>query len=164
VGVAIFAVFHTRIYNGLAGPFDIEARDLVAMTDVPAKEFVRVVRDGQPVEYSELRSASFYEEEIKPGSTHQTAWFGYIDESNRHMLVRIADSTNHEVIGVIDRPSGQIASHSPGALFLDSEKSTYRMWALLLALAGVVSIFVGLDQLRRAYATPKPQRPMRLFT
>jgi hypothetical protein len=164
LGVAILAVFHVRIYNSLAGPFDVEERDLVAMKDVPLHRFVRVVRDGRPVEYSELERAPFYEEEIHSGYTEATASFRYLQVNNQRMLVRIADSTSPEVIGLIDVPDDRIASHASGAaLFLDCEKSTYRAYSLLALVAALTALFIGLDQLRRAYRRPV-ERPLRLFT
>ena len=164
LGVLILTVFHARIYNGIAGPFDVEARDLAAMHDLPAKQFVRVVRNGQPVQYSELRKATFYEEEVSGNVGTVTASFGFLDDGDRPFAVRIADATNPEVIGVIDTPSDRVAQWTGRVFILDCDKSSYRMYALLAALAGVVSLFVALDQLRRAYSKPKAQRPMRLFT
>jgi hypothetical protein len=164
LGVAILAVFHVRIYNSLAGPFDVEERDLVAMKDAPLRRFVRVVRDGRPVEYSELERAPFYEEEIHSGYTEATASFRYLHSNGHTKLVRVADSTGSEVIGLLDVPSGMIASHASGAaLFLDCEKGTYRAYSLLALAAALTALFIGLDQLRRAYRRPVERR-LRLFT
>jgi hypothetical protein len=165
LGVAILAVFHIRIYNSLAGPFDVEERDVVAMKDVPFKRLVRVVRDGRPVEYSELARAPFYEEEIHSGYTEATASFRYLEVNNHRMLVRIADSTDPDVIGLLDVPDDRLASHASGApLFLDCDKAAYGAYSLLALVAGLAALFFGLDQLRRAYRRPVVERPLRLFT
>src|SRR4051812_29668945 len=92
IGPIVLFLGRERIYNGLAGPWDVEAGQLVAMDDVPSHRFVRVVRHGQPVQFSDLAEAAFHEESVQQvtGAHHASASFAYLDEGGRHLLVRNA--------------------------------------------------------------------------
>lgn len=164
LGLAVLGVFHERIYNSFAGPFDVEARDLVALKSVPGKRFVRVVQDGKPLHYTELEDAGFVEERIGRGRVEVEATFRILASDRGRMLVRVADnSANPEVIGLVTTASGELASRANYGVMLDCDKSSYRLWSLAIAAFGILSVLIGLDQLRRAGKKPRPDG-LRIFT
>lgn len=172
VGLAVLGLFHQRIYNSFAGPFDIEERDLVKLNDVPSKRFVRVVRDGKPLHFTELDDAGFVEETVRGGGRFEVeASFRILRAGGDWILVRVADgSANPEVIGLVTVADGELAgrAHSGKAgknpMLLDCDKSRYRLWSLVAAAAGALGVLVGLDQLRRSRKTAPDDRRLRLFT
>ena len=81
-------------------------------------------------------------------------------------LLQIESSSHLEVEGVIRElePEERGILHGRGAhLMLDCTMARFRMWSLGIAALGVLSILLGLDQLRRATRTPKP-KSLRIFT
>ncbi len=152
LGVLCLVYFRHRIYNGLAGPFDVEVRDLAVMQEVPAKPYVRVVRDGRPVEYAQLAKAPFYEAEVRDDGNREAARFRYLDEAGHRLLVRVTQSSDREVIGVLEPlKDTALATQAPGeVLYVDCEDTHYRVISLLLLGLGVMAIGLGIDQLRRA--------------
>jgi hypothetical protein len=152
LGVLCLVYFRHRIYNGLAGPSDLEVRDLGVMQEVPSQPYVRVVRDGRPVEYTELAKAPFYEAEVRDDGNREAARFRYLDAAGRRLLVRVTRSSDREVLGVL-KPlkDTTLATQAPGdVLYVDCEDTHYRLISLLLLGLGVMAIGLGIDQLRRA--------------
>ena len=170
LGLAVFAIFHARIYNSFAGPFDIEARDLAKINDVPNKRFVRVVENGKPLHYTELEDAGFVEQRVSRGRIETEATYRRLREGGDWILVRVADnSANPEVIGLITIAEGELAGKAHtgkvgrNPMLLDCDKSNYRLWSLIAAAFGVLCVLLGLDQLRRAGKKPRTGG-MRIFT
>jgi len=156
LGVAILALFHERIYNGLAGPFDVEARQLITMHDVPAQRFVRVLRDGRPVHYNELVWAGLIEQQVEDDDRHTTASYSELDVDGHPLIVRAVRNSsaddNPPLIGLIEMPGSELARYAPGdTIFVDGDQATYRFCALAAFVTAMVALLAGLDQLRRAY-------------
>ncbi|MBV8756920.1 MAG: hypothetical protein JO257_06590 [Deltaproteobacteria bacterium] len=155
LGPIILFFARERIYNAVAGPFDVEARALVAMQEPPAHRFVRVVRDGRPLHFNELRGTGLQEVTVQAtGASHDSASFLWLDEAGRRMVVRnedIKDTGEAEVAGLVSTIEVGPVRDVAGAdgLFLDCNKTGYKIGGLLFLAAGLVMIGLGLDQARR---------------
>ena len=169
VGLAAIGLFHNRLYNTFAGPFAIEARDIVASSDEPFGRYVRLVRDGKPVTYSELEKTHVSEVEYRGGGmSSQVASYRLLREGRQRMLVRFEDGLNSDPVEGMLTTSGDKERRLVGRdekmpLYLDCSKSRFKAWSLAIAALALAAIGLGLDQLRRLRKGPE-QRPLRLFT
>jgi len=166
-GLAAIGLFHNRLYNTFAGPFAIEARDIVALSDEPFGRYVRLVRDGKPVTYSELERTNVSEVEYRGGGmSSQVASYRLLREGRQRMLVRFEDGLNSDAVEGMLTESGAKQRELAGRdakVYLDCSKSRFKAWSLAIAALALAAIGLGLDQLRRLRKRPE-QRPLRLFT
>ena len=164
-GLVLIALFHNRIYNTFAGPFEIEASDVVKLTEVPFGRYVRLVENGKPVAYSQLVRTGASEVEYRGGGMSKTvASYKLLVAGGRRMVVRFEDGfPADQVEGMLTESDSMQREIVDQKVYLDGSKSRYKAWTLAIVALALGAIGVGLDQLRRMRRRPA-QRPLRLFT
>lgn len=168
VGLAVLGVFHDRIYNGLGGPFTLDARALVKLDGVPFQRFVKLELDGKPVFHSDLIDTGQREEKLERNTIETVASFEVLFVGDRRILVRVEQgSSGDQVAGIIRElePEHYSLHGTDDRLhyYLDCTKTRFRWWALGLASLGGLAILLGLDQIRRARTQPE-RLNLRRFT
>jgi hypothetical protein len=153
--LAVFALFHQRLYNSFFGPFPVEVAALATMATPPFEQWVRIA-----VPFDELEETEYVEKTYGRGGTTVSAPYRLLRVGKGELLVHIenASSNAKTLTGVLKKNDRhqELAVHGPLTLELDGN---YPLLGWAIGLLGVILILAALDQVRRAGQRPRIMPP-----